>query len=468
MPPPAADQRRVTLPGSTRVAPAWNTENAAHLLRRAGFGGTPKEIDQAVQQGFEKTLARLLEPDKPLPKPGKKALGDLHRLQTWWLGRMVKGQHPLHDRLTLFWHNHFATAQSKVQDLARMHRHVKTLHDGALGNFGELVLAVSRDPAMLVWLDNWQNFAGSLNENYARELMELFTTGVLDHAGQPNYSEADVVAVARAFTGWTLQDGEFHFAEWGHDFGPKTFKGQTADFDGGDIVALLAADPATARRLAMKLWSHFAHPVELDDPVCAELAAVYLASGHEIAPLVEAIFRHDRFWSQESRRAVVKGPAEFLVGAVRLLGAKLRPQHPWEVGGAIQGLGQSLFNPPSVFGWDEGPAWVATSGLLERAAVAEAVADARGKWSAYACKPHKLLGKPKDWPALDGPAVVQRLLAAADLRDADPATVAALEAYAAADAQGAPQPVAVDDEWIDVKVRGLLALILSGPEWQLA
>jgi uncharacterized protein (DUF1800 family) len=450
------------------LAVDWTAANAAHLYRRAGFGATPKQVEQALKQGFEQTLAALLEPDKPLPKPPKKALQDLARLQAWWLGRMVKSKHPLSHRLALFWHNHFATANSKVQDLRRMHAQIKLLHDGGLGDFGALLLGISRDPAMLVWLDNWQNFADSLNENYARELMELFSTGVLDQSGQPNYGEADVVAVARAFTGWTLEGGEFVFAEWGHDHGLKTFKGETADFDGTDILDRLVDDPATARRLAMKLWSHFAYPVALDDPVLDGIAQAYSDSGHRIAPMVEAIFRHDAFWSDAARRALVKGPAEFLVGSARLLGAKLRKDHAWEIGGALAAMGQSLLNPPSVFGWDEGLAWVAASGLLERAATAEALADARGKYAAYTFKPDKLLGKKKDWAGLGASGAVARLLAAADLPEASPTTVAALEAYAAADENGVPQPVTVDAAFADVKARGILALILSSPEYQMA
>ncbi len=450
------------------MAVDWNAANAAHLYRRAGFGATPKQIGQALAQGFEKTLADLLKPDKPLPKPPKKMLSDIYRLQTWWLDRMVKSQHPLAHRLTLFWHNHFATSNAKVQDLAAMQAQVKLLHDSALGDFGELVLAISRDPAMLVWLDNAQNFADSINENYARELMELFTTGVLDQGGQPNYSEADVVAVARAFTGWTLQDGEFHFDHTLHDHGLKTFKGQTANFDGTDIVALLADDPASARRLAMKLWSYFAYPVALDDPLLDGIAQAYVDAGHGIAPMVEAIFRHDAFWSETARRALVKGPAEFLAGSLRLLGAKVRKDHSYEVGGALQAMGQSLYGPPSVFGWDEGLAWVATSGLLERAATAESVADARGKYSPWTFKPAKLLGKKKDWPALDAAGVVARLLEATDLPEASAATVSALQSYVAADDDGNPQPVVVDAAFIDKKARGLVALILSSPEYQMA
>jgi len=450
------------------LAITWNAANAAHLYRRAGFGATPKQLDKALAQGFEKTLAALLKPDKPQPKPKKKSLSDLWRLQTWWLDRMVKGSHPLSDKLALFWHNHFATANSKVQNLKWLHRHVKLLRDHALGNFRDLVDGVSRDPAMLIWLDNWQNWADSINENYARELMELFTTGVLDKNGQPNYTEDDVIAVARAFTGWTLDGEEFFFNDWLHDHGSKAFKGLTGDLDGGDIIDSLVADPATAQRLGQKLWSYFAFPIALDDPLADELAAVYVASGHEIAPMVEAIFRHDAFWSDTARRALVKAPVEWFVGSLHLLRAKVRKDHPYDIGGAIQAMGQSIYNPPSVFGWNEGLPWVATSGLLERAATAESVADARDKWAPVTFKPGKLLGKEKDWPTLDGPALVALLLAALDLPDASASTLVALQGYAAAGEDGTILPVVVDDDYVDLKVRGLVALILSSPEYQMS
>ena len=447
---------------------AWNAANAAHPYRRAGFGATAQQIDVALEQGFEKTLTTLLKPDKPMPKPGKKTLNDLWRLQTWWLSRMVKSQHPLHDRMTLFWHNHFATANSKVQNLSWMHRHIAMLHDNALGDFRALVDGVSRDPAMLIWLDNWENVAGSINENYAREIQELFTTGVFDKTETPNYTEDDVIAAARAFTGWTLDGDKFQFADYLHDDGVKTFKGTTGALNGEDIIDILVDDPATAQRLAKKLWSYFAYPIELDDPLADELAAVYVASGRSIGAMVEAIFRHNSFFSDLAKRTVVKGPVDWFVSSLRLMGAKPKKSHPYEIGGAIQAMGQSLYNPPTVFGWDDGLAWVSTSGMLERAASAEWMADARNKYAPITFNPVKLMGKKKDWTGMDAAAVVAQVLGQLDLPDADSGTAATLQEYAAADQNGDPQPVAVDEDYIDVKVRGLIALILSGPEYQLA
>ncbi|HTE05144.1 MAG TPA: DUF1800 domain-containing protein [Planctomycetota bacterium] len=444
----------------------WNAANAAHLLRRAGFGATAKDVDKALKAGFEKTLAGLLKPQQgkfKRPKP----VDELGELQCWWIARMLKSKHPLAEKLTLFWHNHFATSIAKVESPDLMVLHVGTLQQHALGKFQDLLLAVSRDPAMLVWLDNRSNFAGAINENYARELQELFTTGVLDKDGQPNYTELDVVEVARAFTGWTLFEHHFAFDASGHDFGTKTVKGVTGALDGTDVLAILAADPSTARRIPQKLWSFFAYPVALDDPLCDELAAVYVASDGRIRTILEHIFRHDAFYSDTAQRALVKSPVEFLVAALRLLGATLHGGYPSEIGDVLTELGQALFAPPSVFGWKEGDQWVGTSGLLARNTRGEWIADARGKNHPVKYAPSKLLGKTKEWAALDAPAVVARVLAALDT-EASPSTVAALTAYLQADDAGQPQPLVVDADFVDGKLRGLISLVLGTPEFQLA
>src|SRR5262245_44924424 len=168
---------------------AWTPLKAAHLLRRAGFAPTPVDVAKAWKAGFEKTVLDLLKPDVKPGKPPKKALEDVTYLQAWWVKRMITTQHPLTEKLLVFWHNHFATANSKVDDLQAMHNHIAMLRTYALTDMRSLLLGISMDPAMLKWLDNKVNYAGNINENYARELMELFTTGVLDKNGTPNYTE---------------------------------------------------------------------------------------------------------------------------------------------------------------------------------------------------------------------------------------------------------------------------------------
>jgi uncharacterized protein (DUF1800 family) len=451
----------------------WNEENAAHLLRRAGFGPRPPEVASAVKKGMAKTIAGLFKPWKKSDKLPKKPKTDsLEDLQAWWLRRMLATKSPLIEKMALFWHNHFATALSKVERLPLMHQQNRTLRKLAVGKFSTLCLALARDPAMVIWLDNISNIASDPNENFARELMELFTTGVLDAAGQPNYTETDVQESARAFTGWTLDDKfKFVFDPANHDFGTKTFRGQTANFDGTDIVAMLVVDPATARRLAWKSWSFFAYETTLDDPVLDPLVAAYLANDTSITALLKAIFEKDEFYSATAKRARVKSPAELLVGALRQLGAKISKSDTgvFEAANAMQALGQSIFEPPTVFGWKEGLQWISTNGLLERLRLAETIADARtSEGAGFVWNPAKLLGPKKKQAALTAADVVAAVLGALSQSDALQATVATLESYLQTDENGQPVTFFVEPASIDVKVRGLVALILSSPEYQIA
>ncbi len=446
----------------------WNEDNAAHFLNRSGFGASQKEISQAVKRGFKKSLSKAMKPS-PKTKKLPKKVETLQKMQTWWIDGMVKTKKPLTDKITLFWHNHFATAISKVGKRELMHQHVATLRTHALGNFGDLLYAVTVDPAMLIWLDNKDNTAGGLNENFGRELMEIFTTGVFDKDGNENYTEQEVIEVARAFTGWGLSDNEFLFKENKHDNGDKTFKGVTGNLNGDDILDMLVADPATQRLIPAKLWSYFAYPIELDDPIVTELAAIFANTNGDIAAIVEAIFSHDEFYSEAAKAGHVKGPAEYIVGFLRQLDAKIAKGYPRDIGELAADCGQSLFNPPSVFGWDEGLAWVGTSGLLERARTADWIIEQRDKKKDdLTFKPEKLLGKKKQWATLDAAGVVTSVLEAFGQRTIAPTTRAALEAYVVADSSGFPSELVIDDDFIDTKVRGLIALLGVTPEFQLA
>lgn len=452
---------------------SWNDESAAHLLRRAGFGPRPAEVAAAVKKGMAKTVAGLFKPWKKSDKlPKKPKTESLEDLQVWWLRRMLATKSPLVEKMSLFWHNHFATATSKVERLLLMHQQNRTLRKNAVGKFSTMCLAMARDPAMVIWLDNISNIASDPNENFARELMELFTTGVLDQFGQPNYTEQDVQESARAFTGWTLDEKyKFVFDADNHDFGVKTFRGQTANFDGTDIIATLVVDPATARRLAWKLWSFFAYETTLDDPVLDSLVAEYLATGTSIAALLKALFLKDEFYSVTALRSRVKSPAEALVGALRQLGAKISNSDTgvFQASNAMKALGQSIFEPPTVFGWKEGLHWISTNSMLERLRVAETIADARTQEGAgFQWSPAKMLGPKKKQAALTAAEVVAKVLATLGQDAPLPATVAALEAYLQTDENGQPVTFFVDPASIDVKVRGLVALVLSSPEFQLA
>lgn len=453
----------------------WNAENAAHLLRRAGFAATPNEIKAATKVGLDKTLKNLFKPDgKSDAWPGKHPPESLGQIQGRWVRRMLATSSPLTEKLTVFWHNHFATAISKVENAALMWKQNRTLRKRGQGRFRDLLLAMAQDPAMILWLDNDTNVAEDPNENFARELMELFSTGVLDESGDPNYTEEDIQESARAFTGWTIggdwPDYDFFFAEWDHDFGSKTFKGHTGAFDGGDIVDILAGDPATARRIPQKLWSYFAYDVDLADPIVTELASVYVANDTLVSAVLDAIFRHDAFYSPAAKDARIKSPVEFYVGSLHLLGADLPAKNdPWDqAGNRTDLLGQELMNPPSVFGWKEGLKWVETAGLLERLKLASDIATARDDDSLFAWKLEKFLGKAKKFDALDATAFLDFVLEKLGPLVLAQSSRDALVAYLLADG-GVGEPGQLDltnKHVLDAKVRGLLAVAMALPEFQ--
>ena len=445
----------------------WNSENAAHLLRRAGFAATAKDVKKALKKGHSKTVSGLFKRDKKPDKLKKgKEFESFRDMQEWWIGRMRTTSSPLIEKLTLFFHNHFATSAEKVSR-SRMHLLNRTLREHCLGRFEDLVLEICRDPAMLVWLDNNSNGKDSPNENFARELMELFTTGVLDKDGNPNYTEDDVVAAARAFTGWSVDGDEFEFNDWNHDYGQKTFRGQTGDLDGGDVVANLLADSATARRLSMKLWSFFAYDVDLSHVRVDELEQVFFANDGRVEPMLRHIFLHDDFFSSEAKYARVKSPIEWFVGLMRLLGAKVQNNKWHKIEHDLEDLGQSVFRPPSVFGWDEGLGWVETSALLERARFAEDLTSSRDKDDVIKWSPKKLLGKKKAFKKYDAGQTADVLLAGLGPMEVSSTTRDALVAYLQADPDGLPAPFVLDEETIDRKVRGFVSIALSLPEYQV-
>jgi uncharacterized protein (DUF1800 family) len=444
----------------------WNFENAAHLLRRAGFGASRARIEQALDDGLVATVESLLVPD-PAPDTLFTDKPSTLDLQAFWFHRMVTTQSPLQERMVLFFHDHFATAVSKVKKKPLMHRQNQLLRKRCFGKFKTLLLEMIRDPALLRFLDNHLNVKTSPNENFARELQELFTLGVKNGNGNSNYTEQDVAECARAFTGYTVKKNEFVFETSQHDSGTKTFRGVTGKLDGEQIAAMLADDPATARRLARKLWSTFAWPIGLSHPIAIELAGVYLGADGEIASVLRALFRHDAFYSQEAKRGVVRSPVEFLVVALRGLNAKpsSSPAKLRTLGERAESMGQSLFDPPSVFGWPGGKTWVELAGMQQRVAAAQWIADHRQQSAEpdFAFDPGALLGTESEWASLDAAAVVSRVLDALGPLLVTDSTRFVLESYLADWAEG----ILVDAEFVDRKVRGLLALALSTPEYQI-
>lgn len=411
----------------------------AHLLRRAGFGPSEQELNEYTQLGFDGAVSRLINYDA-LPTVPDRAPPEQVGLQVWWLDKMVHTARPLQEKMTLFWHGHLTSALKKVKDPNLLLAQNELFREHALGNYRDLLRAVSRDGAMIRWLDLQTNRKGAPNENYARELMELFTLGV------GNYTEDDVDEMARAFTGWsTTPDGQFVFNKNQHDYGTKTILGQSGDFDGDDVSDMLAAHPATARFMATKLFRFFAYPAP-EPAVIDNLTNVYLHTDGSIRAVVEAILRSPEFSSERAYRGLIKSPTELVVGTLRTLGAE---QIPPQAVQAMRLLGQELFNPPNVAGWFGNRSWINAATLLGRFNVMGTIATQLGT------------------PALGGQPVatlVQGMTAPADrvqrvldlLTDGEAGTDerAALLAYT--------QQTKGPDQ-----VRGLFRLTMSLPTYQL-
>jgi uncharacterized protein (DUF1800 family) len=350
------------------MAQASERARIAHLLRRAGFGPGEQELTEYTALGFDGAVSRLINYES-VPEVADAVLPEEVGLQVWWLTKMLHTPRPLEEKMTLFWHGHLTSALQKVKDPNAMQAQNALFRANALGNYGTLLRAISRDGAMIRWLDLQTNRKGAPNENYARELMELFTLGV------GNYTEDDVDEVARAFTGWSATpDGRFQFNADQHDAAPKTILGQTGPFDGDNVSDMLAAHPTTARFMANKLFRFFAYP-GAEPAVIDRFADVHLQSSGSIKAVVEAILRSPEFSSERAYRALIKSPTELVVGALRALGAESVPPQAVQ---SMRLLGQELFNPPNVAGWFGHRSWINAATLLGRFNVLGTVATQVG------------------------------------------------------------------------------------------
>ncbi len=361
-------------------------EGARHLLNRTGFGATDAEVREYAPlergQAVDRILAATrreasLQPpafvDAPFEPFSKlkqlsaeerkaafrKRLDEGFELRAWWVREMIATPSPLTERMTLFWHNHFATSQQKVRANQLMYRQNALLRREALGNFATLLHAVAKDPAMLVYLDNAGSRMQAPNENFAREVMELFTLG------EGRYTEQDVKEAARAFTGWSLDrdTGEFTFRRAWHDYGTKTVLGKSGNFDGDQVIDILLARQDAAEFIASKLWRELISR-EPDPREVARWAAVFRDSRYEVKPLVRTILTSQAFWSADNRGALIKSPVDLVVGTLRTFDI-----HPVDLRPAVfaaASLGQNPFSPPNVKGWPGGDAWINTSTLLGR------------------------------------------------------------------------------------------------------
>jgi len=395
----------------------------------------------------------------------------LLELRVWWLQRMVKGPRPLQEKMTLFWHGHFATSIQKVRDAYFIWLQNDTFRRLAMGHWLQLLTAVAKDPAMLSWLDQAESRKEHPNENFAREVMELFSLG------EGHYTEKDVTEAARALTGWTLNrvQQKFEYRSAIHDAGLKTVLGRSGNLSGNDVLEQIVAQPQAARFICAKLWTFFAAENPPDELVSA-LAGTFREGNSYFRPLLRAIFRSEEFYAPGVIRAQVKSPTQWLAGSLRMLERDLPP--PLMSTAALRQLGQDLFAPPNVKGWDGGVAWITTNNLLNRynfAAIlvlgrnaARAITAAAGK-TEQAKRMQERLDRIKNQAA---PVDVRKLFPP-ELR-MDPETfIAALEKRFLQSRLRDKQAAAIRDyledegDMEDEVVLNAIRLIMSTPDFQL-
>ncbi len=375
-------------------------EQIAHLMRRAGFGATRDELDELEEKGYDAVVSELLNPKDDSSMPDD-LIRRYHHEQSgmmgqqnpaaYWLYKMISTKAPLQEKMTLFWHTVFATGYPKITQGKVLSDQIRMFRKYGMGNFKTLLIELSRDPAMIVWLDNHDNHKGAINENYGRELLELFSMGV------GNYSEDDIKEASRAFTGWTLGNTEymalraerdsiwpygriawhFEYKPEDHDNGEKTFLGHTGNFDGEDIIDIICRQEATARFISRHIYDFFVAeepPVPAwpyndprDPDAIQTLVDAYFDSGYEISAMLETLFTSDFFKDEDIRFIRVKSPAELVASTLRLTGEFNRPRREI-LDRTLQMIfmGQHLINPPSVEGWHQGMEWIDTGTLVER------------------------------------------------------------------------------------------------------
>jgi uncharacterized protein (DUF1800 family) len=361
----------------------WCLRRVVHLHRRAGFAATWDEVQRDLKDGPERAVTRLLtggSRGEGVPENfaatadtlarAAVASGDLARLKAWWVYRMLFGPDPLGERLALFWHNHFATRAAKAGPAVRGQNDL--FRRLGRGPFGELLNAVARDPALLLYLDAQANRRGNPNENLARELLELFTLGI------GHYTEADVKEAARALTGWTVGKGRFRVDDALHDAGEKTILGRKGAWKGDDLLRLLLEHPATADRLAARLCEFFLGEGAVDMAGVRALAAGLRERDLDVGWAVETVLRSRAFFAEANLGTRVLGPAEYVVGAARALELLGPAPSTLVLAEFIANLGQDLFHPPNVGGWPGGRAWLSTRAAVGRCNYAAALLDGDG------------------------------------------------------------------------------------------
>jgi len=341
----------------------WTLALAAHLYRRAAFGAGWEQLQQALSDGPQRTVDRLLEPQADVEAFNRTydgyedaAAASVDGLRAWWLRRMIETPHPLLEKMTLFWHSHFATNGGAMHPRL-MQAHIRLLRRHALGSFDTLLRAVSRDPALLLWLDADVNRKGAPNEGFVRPLMETFTLG------EGNFTEGDVREAARAFTGWLVLRNRLRYIEHEHDETAKRILGREGNFTDEDVIGIVLERPATARTLVCKLYRWLiSETQEPDEALIAPLAESF-AKDYRTSRVVETMLRSNLFFSARAYRQRVKCPVEYAVGIVNALEGMVSTTRLAE---DLAGLGQDLCHPPTAKGWKGGRYWIDASAMVRR------------------------------------------------------------------------------------------------------
>jgi uncharacterized protein (DUF1800 family) len=457
---------------SSAVGGLTDLELMGHLFRRAGFGATRDELESALAEGYEAIVDRLLQPEA-VPDldldlafrfyPDMKEARDIDVTQSFWLYRMINTGRPLQEKMALFWHGLFATAFNKSNHPEMVQRQIDLFRRHCLDDFRNILLELSKDPAMIFWLDNQENTKEVNNENYGRELLELFSLGI------GNYTEDDVKDCARAFTGWGLKNlinigpfgrnvWEFKFHPDQHDYEVKEFLGERGNFDGTDIIDIIVRQPATARFIARRLYLFFVAD-EPDESAIEALAEVYRQSDYDIRAVVRALLLSDFFRSEQAYYAKVKSPAEHVAGVMKLVGDFRFPD--WgivDVALECRYMGQDLMNPPSVEGWHTGKEWIDTGILVERINFAAAQVGDIDKPGI-----RDIIQRLRARGELSPESLVDACL---DLIGQLPLSAAARDALIAFAGKDGPLNLADHDRAAEQQVAALLQLIVATREYQ--
>lgn len=480
----------------------WNTATAAHLMNRAGFGGSPVDIENLRQMGLAKAVSWFVDYEKipdntPAPdwarpdsdliarrqaisqaadpetrrmlqqQQNQNEFSQMADLRYWWVRRMALGPRPFQEKMTLFWHGHFATSFEKVRMPYFLWLQNETLRQNATGNFNQLLIAASEDPAMLNYLDGERSNKNKPNENFAREVMELFTLG------EGNYTEQDIQQAAKAYTGWGLAKDRLHYEyhPFNHDDGPKTIFGQTGNFSGEDVLNMICAKPECAQFIAKKLWRFFVQD-QPPPPVINALAVEFSSHNMDLKHLMGVIFRSKEFYAPEVIRSQIKSPVQWLLAGTHQLQAPL-PTQPMSLV-MLRQLGQELFNPPNVKGWDGGIAWITTNNFLNRCNFAAALVEGnRVPLPALMGQMKGLLNSMAEDGLMEiAPADVNSLFSPVDL-STPISFLAALQARFL-NAELAPQRLASLTDFLksrdpleETDIRKAIRLIMCTPEYQL-